>query len=102
MNLSEFEGVPNVEADHQSATIGSTAATLISLIGLHPRTKIVRIVTETAAIRSTVNGTPPTATLGSKYLPGTNITMSRATADQIQFIRGDAADATVQVIQFLR
>jgi hypothetical protein len=93
---------PNLAAAHAGPlTVGSTAATLISLITLHADTRSVFITIEDAALRLTVNGTTPTATLGFSYVAGTAVRLSRAEVEQAQMIRATGTDAKIQVAQYL-
>lgn len=101
MRETDFEGIPNTAAPHEGPlTVSNTAVSLASLATLHADTRVVEVGIEDAAVRLTINGTTPTATLGSTYPAGTVIRLSRQEADLAQFIRNTGTDAALQVRQY--
>ena len=101
MRFTEFQGIPNNAAPHVGPlTIDDTARPLTSLITLDPATQWVNIKVETAALRLTVNGTPPTGTLGKNYVADTEFMLSRQEADNCQLVRSTGASSAIQVAQY--
>lgn len=101
MRFSDFHGIPNPAAAHAGPlAVGVAAATLASLVTLDAATEFVLIRVETQALRLTVNGTTPTATLGFNYAVDSEILLSRAEADVAKLIRSGGADSAIQVAQF--
>jgi len=104
MKESDFQGIPNNEADHEGPlAVSSAAVTLLSLLAasdLHQNTRAVLISIEDAAVRYTINGTTPTATLGFAAIAGQFIRLSREEADLAQFIRSTGTDSALQVAQY--
>jgi hypothetical protein len=80
--------------------IGAAAQSLKDAVTLHADTRFVQVRVENEDIRLTINGTTPTASLGSKYIADMSVTLSRAAADSCKLIRAGSADAVIQVIQF--
>jgi hypothetical protein len=105
MNFANFAGRPNMGAAHQGPlTVGNTAGLLTALLAggaLHAQTQFVLITIEAQPVRLTVNGTPPTATLGFSHAAGAEILLSRAEAEAARLIREGGTDATIQVAQYL-
>lgn len=102
MRESDFEGIPNLNAPHQGpVTVGAAAVALTALITLHAATQVVLIAVETAAVRYTVNGTTPTATLGFAAVAGQFIRLTRNEADVAKFIRSTGSDAALQAAQYV-
>jgi len=104
MRESDFQGIPNFNAAHEGPlAVSSTAVTLLSLLtgsALHADTKAVLLCVEDAAVRYTVNGTTPTATLGFAAIAGQFIRLSRQEADVAKFIRSTGTDSALQVAQY--
>jgi len=103
MRESDFQGIPNFNAPHEGPLTVSTAVTLLSLLTggvLHADTKAVLICVENAAVRYTINGTPPTATLGFAAIAGQMIRLSRQEADVAQFIQSTGSESALQVAQY--
>jgi hypothetical protein len=93
---------PNLAAAHEGPlTVGSTAADLTALMTLHDDTRSVFITVEDAALRLTVNGTTPTATLGFNFVAGVGIRLSRNEVATGKVIRAGGTDAKIQVAQYL-
>ncbi|PAW75165.1 MAG: hypothetical protein B9S38_02445 [Verrucomicrobiia bacterium Tous-C4TDCM] len=103
MKLIDFQGIPNTDAAHQSGVVSSTALTLLSLLAagaLHPNTKFVRFCVDDADLRYTVQGTPPTTSLGRRVAYDSAVVLSREEADLCQLIRATATNAVVQIMQY--
>lgn len=63
MRMIDFQGIPNIEASDQSATVSSTATLLTALATIHAKTEFVRVSVETDDVRYTISGTTPTSSL---------------------------------------
>lgn len=104
MKFIDFQAIPNSAAAHNGPlTVSSTAVTLLSLLSggaLHAATQFVEIAVETDDVRFTVQGTTPTATLGTQLLADCSRIFSRHEADKLQLIRV-STDAVIQVIQYV-
>lgn len=101
MKLIDFQGLPNPEAAHQSATISSTAVTLAASITLHANTRFVRLAAENDDLRVVVHGTvAPTTTVGEKLIDGSTRLLTRAEAESCKMIR-NASDVLIQVTQYI-
>lgn len=90
--------IPNPEQPHLTVTVSATAGTIAALASttLEPHTEIIVVQVETAAVRWTVNGTTPTATVGYRAEAGDVLTLSRGEADVAKFVR-ESVDAKLQV-----
>jgi len=101
MRETDFQGIPNFNAPHEGpVTVGAAAQALKDLVTIHVDTKVVLIGVETAAVRFTVTGTTPTATLGFNAVAGASIRLTRQEADAALFIRATGTDAALQVAQY--
>lgn len=104
MKMIDFCALPNVEVATQSATVGASSATLLSLLAggaLHGQTQYVGISVETADIRLTRDNTTPTSSLGEliPYDSGKKI-LSMAEALNAKVIRAGGTNAAIQIWQY--
>jgi len=99
MRVIDFQGIPNLAATDQSATVSSTATLLSALVTLHAQTRFVRVSVDTDDVRFTVSGTTPTSTLGRSIPVDGDILLTEAEAATAKFIR-ITTDARIQVSQY--
>jgi len=91
---------PNAAADHETGTVTSANVLLTSLFTLDDATKWVLVGIEDAAIRMTVNGTAASATVGTNWVAGIKLVLSREEAEAARVYRATATDASLQFSQY--
>jgi hypothetical protein len=99
MRVIDFQGIPNLAAADQNATVGSSATLLSALVTLHAQTRFVRVSVDTDDVRFTVSGTTPTATLGRQLTVDSDILLTDSEAAVARFIRV-TTDSRIQVSQY--
>lgn len=93
--MTEVEG-----GEHRTLVVGA-AATDTSSVALARNCEHVQVYVEGADVRLTVNGTAPVAgTIGEPQFEASSLIMSRAEWDAAKWIREDATDATLQIMQY--
>lgn len=88
---------PNHLADDQRLTV--TGASVVSLAALHSRTQVVLVSVEDVAVRVTYDGSAPGATNGHLLAVGTELYLSRETAEALKAL-STAGDAVLHVTEF--
>jgi hypothetical protein len=99
MRIIDFQGIPNIEATDQSASVTSTATLLTALATIHANTKFVRVTVDTDDVRYTVSGTTPTASLGRRVPVDGGVLLSQYEISTAKFVRV-TTNATIQVAQY--
>lgn len=92
------QAIPQSATTHTQITIGSSAATLASSLTLAAQTTHVLLQFNDATARVTFDGaTDPTASLGFRYVTGTNAYWTKQMFNAARCIREGGTDVVVEV-----
>jgi hypothetical protein len=92
------QAIPQDDGPHTQHTVGSSAGTLSSSLTLQPHTTHVLLQFNDATARVTFDGsTTPTASVGFRYVTGTNAYWTRQMFNAANAIREGGTDVVVEI-----